>query len=293
MAERQRTWVEAALNGPWGKRRHPELPVTVAEIIADGIACVEAGAAILHVHAYDHETGRQTNDWQVYARIIEGIKARVDAIIYPTIPTISDGDEDGVARFSHFDELAKRGLLEWSAVDPGSVNLTYVHSIQRHKPGFLYRNPDAHIQTALALAAQHRLHPSYAIYEPGFLRAGAAFAAANPGAPTPIYRLMFTDGYSFGFPAKPFALDAYLALMWDMELTAPWMIAGLLVDIEPLIEQTVSRGGHIRVGLEDSARDDGRNNLRLVRDGVRAIEAAGASVGNASNVREKLGGDRR
>jgi len=64
-----KTWLEFALNGTWGKRRHPDLPVTVpvtvAEIVADGIACVEAGAAILHVHPYDEATGRQEDDWRI------------------------------------------------------------------------------------------------------------------------------------------------------------------------------------------------------------------------------------
>ncbi len=90
-----KTWLEVALNGPWGKRRHPDLPVTVAKIVADGIACVEAGAAILHVHPYDEATGRQEHDWRIYAWIIEGIKARVDAIIYPTIPTTNESDGRG------------------------------------------------------------------------------------------------------------------------------------------------------------------------------------------------------
>jgi uncharacterized protein (DUF849 family) len=48
-------WLEAALNGPWGRAMQPGIPVTVQEIVAEGIACAEAGAAILHVHAYDAE----------------------------------------------------------------------------------------------------------------------------------------------------------------------------------------------------------------------------------------------
>src|SRR5215470_17435372 len=44
-------------------------------IVGEGIACAAAGACIIHVHAYDGG-GPQTFDWQVYARIIEGIRAR-------------------------------------------------------------------------------------------------------------------------------------------------------------------------------------------------------------------------
>jgi len=42
----------------------------VVAIVADGIACAQAGACIIHVHAYDGG-GPQTFDWQVYARIID------------------------------------------------------------------------------------------------------------------------------------------------------------------------------------------------------------------------------
>src|SRR5689334_16338360 len=81
-----KTWLEVALNGPWTRSRQPGMPVTIREIVDDGIACVEAGAAIVYVHAYDAASGRQTQDPDVYAAIIAGIRNKVDAIVYPTIP---------------------------------------------------------------------------------------------------------------------------------------------------------------------------------------------------------------
>ena len=51
-------WIEAAINGPWGKERQPGIPIAIPDIVADGIAAVEAGAAIVHLHVYDLETGR-------------------------------------------------------------------------------------------------------------------------------------------------------------------------------------------------------------------------------------------
>ena len=79
-----KVWIEAAVNGPWGRERQPGIPITVEEIIADGLAAASAGAAIVHVHAYDPATGRQRDQWETYARIIE--RAKVDVIVYPTIP---------------------------------------------------------------------------------------------------------------------------------------------------------------------------------------------------------------
>lgn len=74
----RKVWIEAALNGPWSRALQPGIPDTVEAIIAERVARARAGATIIHTHAYDGG-GAQTFDWQVYARIIEGIRAQVDA----------------------------------------------------------------------------------------------------------------------------------------------------------------------------------------------------------------------
>ncbi len=122
-----KVWIEAALNGPWSRSRQPGIPDTVDSIVAEGIACAAAGACIVHVHAYDGG-GPQTFDWQVYARIIEGIRAKVDVPVYPSLPTAGIGvgplPDEAAGRFAHVEALAARGLLEFAAIDPGSVNFT-------------------------------------------------------------------------------------------------------------------------------------------------------------------------
>ena len=172
-------WVEVALNGPWGRERQPRIPVTVEEIVAEGIACAEAGCAIVHVHAYDESTGRQRDDWQIYARIIEGIHARVDAIVYPTLPLT------GSNRFSHVEELARRGLIEWTVLDPGSVNFARFSAVGQTAEGFVYENSLADLSDGMRIVRAYGLHPCYAIYEPGFTRLGAALAQGPPPSPLP------------------------------------------------------------------------------------------------------------
>ena len=81
-----KVWIEVALNGAWNRRLQPLLPDTVETIVAEGIACARAGASIIHTHAF--EDGTHTFDWQVYARIIEGIRAKVDVPVYPSYPAI-------------------------------------------------------------------------------------------------------------------------------------------------------------------------------------------------------------
>ncbi len=285
-----RIWIEAAINGPWGKERQPGIPILKKDIIADGIAAAEAGAAIVHLHVYDEATGRQKDDWETYAAVIEGIRAKVDAIVYPTIPIAGSSYANGemksaIERYEHLGELAKRGLVEWAVVDPGSCNFARFDEVAKVSPGFVYQNPDDHFYEGMRICAEHKVHPSYAIYEPGFTRMGAASAKALPRVPSPIYRFMFAEEFTFGFPPKPVHLDAHLALLREVAGDYPWMIAGLGVDIRPLIPAAVEREGHVRVGLEDMPWGASQTNRKLVEEAVTIIRKEGSEPASASDVR--------
>ncbi|WP_372023683.1 3-keto-5-aminohexanoate cleavage protein [Tistrella mobilis] len=292
-SSRRPVWIEAALNGPWGRDRQPGIPVTEAEIIADGIAAARAGAGIIHVHAYDPETGRQNDDGATYARIIEGIRATTDALVYPTIPLAGaalTGQAAGpAARFAHIDFLASRGLIEMAVVDPGTVCFIDRRDGPAALASFVYTNTEAEIRHGLALAATHRLVPSYAIYEPGFTRAGALLAGQTPGLATPLYRFMFSDAFAWGFPPRRYGLEAHLALLGEAAPAAPWMIAGLGVDLEDLVPHAVAAGGHVRTGLEDAPFGTETGNAGLVARMVQVVEAAGGRPATPAEIRTGLG----
>jgi len=284
-----KVWIEAALNGAWGRALQPTIPISVEEIVADGIAAARAGAAIIHLHAYDAATGRQKDDWEIYARIIEGIRAKADAIVYPTVPiagsTLSGEAKTAKERYAHLEALARRKLVEWGTIDPGSVNFARFEALARGEAGFIYSNPDEHFFEGMRIAADYGVRPSYAIYEPGCTRIGAAVAAARARVPTPVYRFMFADEFTFGFPPKPQHLAAHLALLEEMAPGTPWMVAGLGVDIRPLIETAVARGGHLRVGLEDVPWGSRQTNRELIEEAVKLVRAAGGEPASVHEVR--------
>jgi 3-keto-5-aminohexanoate cleavage enzyme len=289
----RKVWIEAALNGAWSRALQPGIPDTIETIVAEGVACARAGATIIHTHAYD-DGGSQTFDWQVYARIIEGIRAKVDVPVYPSYPAILTTDidaglpvADAAARFAHIEALAARGLLEFAVIDPGSVNFTQVATTSAAKPAGTYLNPEAHVRHALDFAARHGFHPAFAIYEPGFTRAGAALARAA-GVKTPIYRFMFSEKLALGFPPKPCALLAHLALLEEEAGPVPWMVAGICADIRPLIGEAVARGGHIRVGLEDAPLGTPAGNLALVEEAVQIVRDFGAEPASVADLRLAL-----
>ncbi len=285
-------WLETALNGPWARDRQPMIPVSADEIVAEAIACADAGAAIVHFHPYDEATGRQRDAYEIYAPIIERIRNARDVICYGTLPFAGDVDartpQGPAERFAAVQKLAETGLIEWSVIDPGSTNISAFSGIAEGRAGFVYANPEAHVRHGLALARAHGITPSYAIYEPGFLRLGAALHRALAGAPQPIYRFMFSDQMAFGFPPAPYALDAYLKLLAEGAPGAPWMVAGLGVEITPLIEAALAQGGHIRVGLEDAPLGTGIGNRARTEAAAAQIEAEGRRLATAAEIRAAL-----
>jgi hypothetical protein len=186
------------------------------------------------------------------------------------------------------EELAKRGLIDFCTCDPGSTNIVSYDDVAAGRPGFVYANPEDHIDHALNLAERHRLPPNGTIYEPGFMRLGGAHLKRHPGVPTPLWRVMFSDHFCFGFPPETWALEAYQRLLKREMPQAHWMVAGLNVDSLPLFERAMELGGHVRVGLEDAPHGTERGNLDWTRQAVAAIRASGREPATPAEVRSAL-----
>lgn len=281
-------WLEVALNGPWTRQRQPHIPVTRAQIVEEAVSCADAGAAVVHVHAYDEDSGSPREAYDLYAPVFEAIRSRRDVICYPTVPMgphPAPGLREGRARYEVVERLARAGLIEWAVVDPGSVTLATFAELADGEDGFLYANSASDVRAGLGLCAEHGLVPSYAVYEPGFLRAGAALHAAVPGAPRPVYRFMFSTAFTFGLPPTEWALDTCLRLLGASAPGAPWMIAGLGVELDQLTHAAMARGGHLRVGLEDAPLGCTTSNAELVAQAARAVRDAGRQLATAPEIR--------
>ena len=285
-------FIEAALNGPWSQRRQPLMPVTTDALIAEGIDCARAGASVIHIHVYDPDTGQQFENFDAYKEVIEGIREYEDVIVYPTLPLSGFGKTDQTftaeARFKTVEKLAKAGLMEWSVIDPGTTQITELDPTNSEQVQFLYINSEAEIRYGLELASRYNFVPSFAIYEPGFLRLGEMLFKNTKGCPRPIYRFMFSDKLSFGFPAKEIYLLAYMDLLKQNNPEAVWMIAGLQVNLRRIICTCLEGGGHIRIGLEDSYFYSEVGNLDLVRQTVKLILNENYEIGTAAQLRQQL-----
>jgi 3-keto-5-aminohexanoate cleavage enzyme len=285
----KKTWIEVAVNGASTRRMQPRIPVLAKEIIDEGVACINAGAAVIHAHTLEPDSGKQNGDVDNCAAFMNGIREKVDAIVYPTV--IGRPNPANPAwLWEPTVELAKRGILEWGFIDPGSVNFCSIDSDVATLMGNsgVYINTNPALEMAAGLAAEHKFHPAYACYEPGFVRQGALLHRHHPAMPVPIYRIMFSSGMTFSFPPEPWAVEAYARLLERTARGAPWMVAGLAVDVLPLIEIVVALGGGVRVGLEDAPYGTQRSNVELVEAAVNAIQKAGSEPATTADVRADL-----
>jgi 3-keto-5-aminohexanoate cleavage enzyme len=113
--------IEVALNGGTGKTRNPDVPRDPEDIATDAIACIDAGASIVHSHIEDiHTAGQAAADR--YADGWRAVRAaRPNAILYPTVVLA----EDRATKFAHLEPRAREGLIEMAAFDPGSTDFAF------------------------------------------------------------------------------------------------------------------------------------------------------------------------
>src|SRR5271155_3606470 len=74
--------ITCALTGSWRTpSMSPYLPYTVSDVVDQGVAAAEAGAAVLHLHARNPEDGSPSPDAALFAEYAKGIKARSDVVV--------------------------------------------------------------------------------------------------------------------------------------------------------------------------------------------------------------------
>lgn len=281
-------WLEVALNGSWNRKLQPLVPVSVQEIVAEGIACVQEGASIVHYYAFDVARGVQSDDIELHCRIIGGIRDKVDALVYPTTASrklLPEQPGTLVGRFDLARALAAHSLLDCLVIDPGA-HLMYDPQ-QRWAP-YIYANFAEEIDEALSICRDSGAAPSFAVYEPGYARVGARLADAALLPAQPIKRVMFSDTLLYGLPPGEAAISAYAALFEG--LGSRWMMAGLDYAICPWITSALAAGADVRVGLEDAPHGCKRSNVEQVRDAAAAIARLGRRLATAGDVRAGLAG---
>jgi 3-keto-5-aminohexanoate cleavage enzyme len=118
---------------------------------------------------------------------MNGIREQVDAIVYPTVVGTSNPSNPAWL-WEPTVELAKRGILEWGFLDPGSVNFCFIESDGAGLMGGngVYINTNRALEMAAGLAAEHKFHRrTPATSQASFARARCCSAIIPPcGCPS-------------------------------------------------------------------------------------------------------------
>jgi uncharacterized protein (DUF849 family) len=285
--------VEVAVNGVTRKERNPAVPIEPDEVAADTIRCLDSGATVVHTHPHSFGDGSSPPvTAEKYAAAYRAVLAeRPAAILYPTMsggPGIAD-------RWDHHRFLAAEGLIRCGCLDPGSTNLSSFGADGLPTPtDFVYTNSPNDIRYMMSACAEERLGPSFAIYEPAFLRMVLGYYGSGKLPTGSLVKFYFSGdtGYlapglpTFSAPPIPEALALYRAMLGDADL--PWAVTVLGGDIieTPVARLALEQGGHIRVGLEDHA--DAESNEVCVRRAVELAEKVGRTIATPSEAAQLL-----
>jgi 3-keto-5-aminohexanoate cleavage enzyme len=287
--------IEAAINGMTSKSRNPAVPKSTDELIADSLACLDAGASIIHFHVSSFELSTQ-EAVDEYAPVFRGIlHERPDAIIYPT----GKQGKTMAERMEHFFVLADMGLLKMGYFDPGSVNIGAVED-QDGLPsgGYAYVNTYDECREMFGLLAKHRIAPSIAIYEPGFLSVVLAYVRAGRLSAGAMLKFYFGGEFSpftgersigHGLPPTAPSLDALLAMYKGCSI--PWAVGVFGGDVgrSEVLPHALELGGHVRLGLEDYCGARTPNNVELIKEVSAMARRAGRRLATPVETAALLG----
>lgn len=285
----------------------PHLPVTPDEIADQAVAAAEAGAAILHLHARDPETGQPTADPGIFMQFLPRIRERCDAVI-----NITTG---GSSLMTLEQRLAAPVLAqpEMASLNMGSMNfglfpLKEQYDTWQHEwePQLLdatreviFRNTFADIEQVFeTLGKGFDTRFEFECYDVGHIQT-LSFYLRKGVIQKPVF-VQFVLGVLGGIDASPENL-LHMKATADRLLGRDYRFSVLGAGRMQMPLATIGAilGGNVRVGLEDSlliARGKlASGNAEQVRKIRHIVEELGFDIATADEAREMLslkGGDK-
>lgn len=295
---RSKVFITCAVTGAGdttGKSEH--VPVTPTAIADSAIAAAKAGAAIVHCHVRDPETGTPARDPALYREVVDRIRsAPVDVVInltaghggdlvlgagespLPVDPAGTDlaGPDERVAHLALC-------LPELCTLDCGTMNFGEGDYVMTNTPTMLRR--------MARWMRELGVKPEIEVFDTGHLVFAKQLAAE--GLIDDPVMLQFCMGIPWGAPADVHTLAALVA-----NVPAGWIYSGFSIGRMqmPYAAMMPTFGGHVRVGLEDNlylSKGVKATNAELVERAVALIEGIGASVVGPDEARALLGVEKR
>jgi uncharacterized protein (DUF849 family) len=270
--------------------RSPHVPVTPQQIAADAIAAAKAGAAIVHIHVRDPETGIGARDPALFRETVEIVRnSGTDVILNLTAgmggmlhrPHV-DPNEDGPRsdlvsseeRFRHVVELKP----EICTIDCGSMNFGRDNVVV---------NRPRDLEWMARRAQELGVKPELECFDMGQVQHGIDLINGGLIDGRPMFQ--FVLGVAGGAPATT---ESMMTLRNMLPQGAYWAAFGISRHEFPMVAQAALLGGHVRVGLEDNlyiGRGEFATNANLVEKAVRILDELGFVVMRPDEARAELG----
>jgi uncharacterized protein (DUF849 family) len=237
------------------------IPVTPEEIVESAVAAHAAGAAILHVHVREPETGRPVSDLELFRAVVDGIRERCDAIVQPTT-----GGGVGMT-IEERARVVTELRPEMATLNTGSFNfgIFQVNRRAEMEPwerdylessrDYVFRNTFADLERLIELFRAAGTKPEYEAYDVGHLY-NLAHLGERGLLDFPIH-IQFVLGVLGANAAR---IDQLVHMHRTAETlfgarAFTWSAAGVGYPGQfHLAATALMLGGHVRVGLEDNLR---------------------------------------
>ncbi|MGW6652845.1 3-keto-5-aminohexanoate cleavage protein [Streptomyces rubiginosohelvolus] len=271
--------------------RSPHVPVTPEQIAASAVEAAGAGAAVVHIHVREPETGAPSRDPRLYREVVERIRETGtdvvinltagmggDLVIDPEAPLRQLPGTDlvsGLDRLPHVEDL----LPDICTLDCGSLNFGDGSNLYVSTPDML--------RTGAKRIQELGVRPELEIFDTGQLWFAKQLLAEGLLDDPTVFQLCM--GIPWGAPADPGVLQSMVNML---PRGAQWASFALGRMQMPWVAQSILLGGHVRVGLEDNlylGKGVKATNGQLVERSVRITESLGSRVATPDEARETLG----
>ncbi|MEM6762994.1 MAG: 3-keto-5-aminohexanoate cleavage protein, partial [Pseudomonadota bacterium] len=284
----------------------PHLPITADEIADAAVGAAEAGAAIVHLHARNPQTGQPDQTVGAFEPFLKVIKQRCGAVINITTggaPTMTV--EERMVPAAHFKpEVASlnMGTMNFGLYPMLDRFTSFQHDWERpylegSRAGF-FKNTFADIEAILTTCRENGTRFEVECYDIGHLYTLAHFVDRKVIEPPLFVQSVF--GILGGIGAHPEDV-AHMKRTADRLFgdAFRWSVLGAGRNQMRVAAIAAAMGGNIRVGLEDSLWAGpgklAQSNAEQVRIARALVEGLGLSIATPDEAREILalkGGDR-
>ncbi len=285
-------FITCAVTGSGGTQdRSPHVPRSPREIAESAIAAAKAGAAVVHCHVRDPETGKPSRRLEYYREVTERIRdSDTDVVLNLTAgmggDLLLEGTEAMVAsarsdmagaaeRVAHVVECRP----EICTLDCGTMNFNEADYVMVNTPGML-RDMARRMVAAGVRIEIEAFDTGHLWFARELVREGVI--------PEPVL-VQLCMGVPWGAPDD---LHTFLAMVANVPAGWHWSAFSLGRNEMPYVAAAVLGGGNVRVGLEDNLwLEKGvlATNAQLVERACTIVENMGARVITPAEVRARLG----